>query len=165
MNAPADCLLLLGGNVGDRLARLRFAVRELARLPGAEILARSRVYETAPVGPSSRAYLNAVIRLRVALSPMGLLVECKRIEAAAGRKAAGRWTARPLDVDILDFAGRRRRTSWLTLPHPLIAQRPFVLAPLADVTPGYRAGGATAKALLARLDPSGDAARPTRWRL
>lgn len=155
MTAATDCLLLLGGNVGDRLGKLRFAVSRLGRLPGARVLARSRVYETAPVGPSDRAYLNAVVRLRVSLSPMGLLVECKRIEAEAGRKPGRRWTARPLDVDILDFGGRRLRTPWLTLPHPLIAQRAFVLAPLADVAPRYSVGGGqTAASRLAALAPS-----------
>ena len=151
---PADCLLLLGGNVGDRLAHLRRAVRALSRLERAAILALSRVYETAPVGPSRRPYLNAVVKLRTAHSPMGLLVECKRIEVVAGRRPAARWTARPLDIDILDYAGLLLKTPWLRLPHPLIASRPFALAPLRDVAPRYKlANGATAAARLARLKP------------
>ena len=161
MSAPADCLLLLGGNVGDRLAKLRFAARALSRLPGARVLARSRVFETAPVGPSSRPYLNAVVRLRVALSPMGLLLECKRLEGEAGRELAARWTARPLDVDILDYAGKRLRTPWVTLPHPLIAERTFVLAPLADIAPRFPLPGATTAAgRLARLAPPPAEVRP-----
>jgi 2-amino-4-hydroxy-6-hydroxymethyldihydropteridine diphosphokinase len=128
-------LLLLGGNVGDRLGRLRGAVAALAKLPGGRVRARSRVYETAPVGPSKRPYLNAVVALDTALSPMGLLVECKRLEDAAGRRRGGRWTARPLDVDILFLEGVRLKSPWLAIPHPLIYQRPFVLAPLRDAAP------------------------------
>ena len=128
----ADCLLLLGGNMGDRLAKLRFGVKELARV--GIVLKKTRVYETAPVGPSSRSYLNAIVKLRTDLSPMGLLVECKRIEAAAGRRPAARWTKRPLDIDILDYGGLRLKNAWLRLPHPRMLSRPFVRAPLAEIT-------------------------------
>ena len=155
MSRPADCLLLLGGNVGDRLAKLRFAAAALANLPGSRLLAKSRVYETSPVGPSSRPYLNAVIRLRTPLSQIGLLVECKRTESEAGRRPAERWTKRPLDIDLLDYSGIRLNGPFLTLPHPLISSRSFVLAPLSDVSPSYRLpGGLTAARRLAALSPS-----------
>lgn len=131
--------LLLGGNVGNRLAHLRGAVRGLTKLRGTEVLSLSRVYETAPIGPSDRPYLNACVKLRTGLSPMALLVECKRLEALAGRVPSGKWTARPLDVDILLFGRRRVRTPWLSVPHPLLPERPFALAPLSDLLPSYRA--------------------------
>jgi 2-amino-4-hydroxy-6-hydroxymethyldihydropteridine diphosphokinase len=147
-------LLLLGGNVGDRLARLRRAMEDLQSLPGARIRARSRVYETAPVGPSERPYLNAVVALETTLSPMGLLVEAKKMEVEAGRKAGKKWSARPIDVDILAYGSVRLKTPWLTIPHPLMHQRPFVLAPLADVAPHYRLrGGNTVASALRRLKP------------
>jgi 2-amino-4-hydroxy-6-hydroxymethyldihydropteridine diphosphokinase len=154
-----ESLLLLGGNQGDRLRALKRGLAELAALPQAKILAVSRVYETAPVGPSRRAYLNIAVRLRVALSPMGLLVECKRIESVAGRKPGRRWGARPLDVDVLDFGGMKLKSLWLTLPHPRIAERPFVLAPLRDIAPRYKAGGLTVQERLRKLQPASSIVR------
>lgn len=142
----AVCLLLLGGNVGDRSKHLERAVRALASLPGTRVLKRSRLYETAPVGPSRRPYLNLALKVRTTLSPMGLLIEAKRLEAQAGRRPGRRWGARPLDIDLVDCAGRRMKSRWLTLPHPRMRSRAFALAPLSDVDPAYQAR-------LARLNP------------
>lgn len=128
-------LLLLGGNLGDRLSALRAAARALGRLPGSTLGARSRVYETAPVGPSRRPYLNAVVALETSLSPMGLLVECKRLESEAGRRAGRRWGARPIDVDVLFLGSLRFSSPWLKIPHPAVYKRSFVLVPLRDVAP------------------------------
>ena len=148
------CLLLLGGNRGDRQATLRQALRGLARLPGTRVLARSRLYETAPVGPSRRPFLNLAVRARTALSPMGLLAELKRLEAAAGRRPGPRWGARPLDIDILSYGSLRSRSPFLAVPHPRISERSFVLAPLSDLAPSWRpTGGPTVRALLRRLNP------------
>lgn len=148
MRRAVRALLLLGGNVGDRRAHLAAAVR------GLKVLKRSRLYETAPVGPSDRPYLNQVVEIETRLSPMGLLVECKRREAAAGRRPAVRWAARPLDMDILRYGGVRLSGPWLRVPHPLIMRRPFVLAPLADVAPSWRpAGGVTVRRRLRQLRP------------
>ncbi|MDE2040447.1 MAG: 2-amino-4-hydroxy-6-hydroxymethyldihydropteridine diphosphokinase [Elusimicrobia bacterium] len=153
-------LLLLGGNKGQRLRRLRWAKRALAALPGSRLLRRSRVYETAPVGPSRRPYLNAALALRTSLSPMGLLVECKRLEALAGRRAGRRWAARPLDIDILAFGSRRLSGPWLTLPHRRLCQRAFALAPLRDIAPSLRLpGGGTAASRLAVLKPPASSVR------
>lgn len=149
-----DCLLLLGSNLGDRRRALARATAGLARLPGARPLKLSRLYETAPVGPSRKRYLNQAALLRTKLSPMGLLVECKRLEALAGRKPAARWTARALDVDIVAYGRTRLETPWLTLPHPAMAGRAFALAPLADVAPGWRLGGRAIASRLARLNPA-----------
>ena len=153
--APRIALLLLGGNMGDRLGRLRAAVRGLDRLPGSRVRARSRVWETAPVGPSDRPYLNAVVALETPLSPMGLLVEAKRLESEAGRKAGRKWAARPIDVDILAFGSLSVKTPWLQIPHPLMHKRPFVLFPLNDVAPTYRLrGGRTVASALGVPPPS-----------
>lgn len=94
----------------------------------------SGVYGSAPVGPGrQRRYLNAVVALRTSLKPLTLLVELKRLEAAAGRRPGPRWGPRPLDLDILAYGRLRMRSPLLTLPHPLAARRPFVTAPVADL--------------------------------
>lgn len=148
------CLLLLGSNQGDRERKLRAALACLRRLPGSRLLARSRLYETAPVGPSRRSFLNMAVRLGTRLSSMGLLVELKRIEALAGRRPGPRWGPRPLDIDILDYGGRKARAKWLSLPHPRLAARAFALAPLAELAPRYRPRGReTVRELLRRLNP------------
>ncbi|MCX5795594.1 MAG: 2-amino-4-hydroxy-6-hydroxymethyldihydropteridine diphosphokinase [Elusimicrobia bacterium] len=150
-----DCLLLLGANLGRRREYLRRALLRLGGLRGGKVLARSRLYDTAPLGPSRRRFLNLAVRYRTALSPMGLLVELKRLEALAGRRPGPRWSARPLDIDILDYAGRRLKCRWLSVPHPGAARRAFALAPVCDIAPDWRpAGRATAARLLRRLRPS-----------
>lgn len=152
--SSVECLLLLGGNVGDRRKRLFEALAGLNRLPGSKALARSRIYETAPVGPSLRPYLNMAARVLTRLSPLGLLAECKRLEARAGRRPGVRWGPRPLDIDILRYGRSRIKTRWLVVPHPRIAERAFVLAPLAELAPDWKpAGTDTVQELLKRLNP------------
>jgi len=156
-----DCLLLLGANLGRRQENLHRALSRLAELRGGKILARSRLYDTAPVGPSHRRYLNLAVRYRTALSPMGLLVELKRLEALAGRRPGRKWGPRPLDLDIMDYAGRRLKNRWLSLPHPSAAGRAFALAPICDIAPRWRpAGRSTAAQLLRRLGPAPHEVRP-----
>lgn len=129
----------LGSNLGDRRRFLRRARRALDGLPRTRVLAASGVYKSAPVGPGrQRAYLNAAVLLETGLKPLSLLVELKRLEAAAGRRPGPRWGPRPLDLDILSYGRRRLRSPLLTLPHPLAAGRPFVRAPLADLTASRR---------------------------
>ncbi len=134
---------------------MNLALLRLNRLRGGKILARSLVYNTAPVGPSHRRYLNLAVRYHTALSPIGLMVELKRLEALAGRHPGRRWAARPLDIDILDYAGRRLKSRWLNLPHPDTARRAFALAPVCDIAPGWRPDGRTTAArLLRHLHPT-----------
>ena len=135
----ARALLLLGSSLGSRRAALARALAGLAALEGTRLLSRSRVYETAPVGPSRRRYLNQAVAVETSLSPMGLLVECKRLEALAGRTPAARWSARTLDIDLAAYGKRRMKTPWLTVPHPRVLSRAFALAPLSDVDASYRA--------------------------
>lgn len=142
-----DCLLGLGSNQGRRRENLNRALTWLKTLPGGRILARSRLYDTAPVGPKQRRFLNMALRYRTALTPMGLLVELKRLEGRAGRRPGTSAKPRPLDIDIVDYAGRRLRNAWLTIPHPRAAGRAFVLAPLCDIAAGF-------KPLLGRLRPT-----------
>ena len=129
--------LALGSNLGDRLANLQLAVDALARVPGIRIDAASRVYETAPVGgPPQDPYLNAVVAIETNLDPYELLHRCQQIEALAQRERSERWGPRTLDVDILLVGDVRVDGDALTIPHPRMWERGFVLAPLRDVAPG-----------------------------
>jgi 2-amino-4-hydroxy-6-hydroxymethyldihydropteridine diphosphokinase len=127
--------LAIGSNLGDRWAYLRFALRALARLDPDLIV--SPVYETDPVGgPADQgAYLNAVVGLETDLLAKELLVFVQRIEADAGRVRRERWGARTLDVDIVAIDGVRVDEEDLVVPHPRMAERAFVLAPLEDINP------------------------------
>ncbi len=131
-------LLLLGANLGDRAASLRRAVAGLDQLEGGRVLKVSRLYETAPVGPSDEPYLNQAVALETTRTATGLLIEAKRLEAAAGRRPGIRWGARALDVDLVELGSERTRTPWLIVPHPAMAGRAFAAAPLADVAPSWK---------------------------
>lgn len=130
--------VLLGANLGRREKTLAAAVAGLRKLPGVTVEKVSRLFETAPVGPSKEPYLNQAVRLRTARTPMGLLVEFKTLEAAAGRKPGKRWGARLLDIDLVSYGKARMRTPWLTVPHPEMPKRRFAMAPLADVSAACR---------------------------
>jgi 2-amino-4-hydroxy-6-hydroxymethyldihydropteridine diphosphokinase len=133
----------LGSNVGDREAHLRAAI-ELLRKRGVEVEAVSSTYETEPVGEvlDQPDFLNAAIRIRTELEPETLLAFCKLIEAERGRAFdAPRHSPRPLDVDLLLLGDIELRTGRLTLPHPEVTSRRFVLAPLLELDPALRLPG------------------------
>jgi 2-amino-4-hydroxy-6-hydroxymethyldihydropteridine diphosphokinase len=134
----ADAYVALGSNLGDREAHLRDALAALRARPEIELVAVSRVYQTAPVGPPPQGpYLNAVARLRTTLSPRALLGRLLEIEAARGRKREGeRWSARSLDLDLLFYDSLTLDEPGLRIPHPRLHERSFVLEPLRDVAPG-----------------------------
>ncbi|MGZ4677123.1 MAG: 2-amino-4-hydroxy-6-hydroxymethyldihydropteridine diphosphokinase [Acidimicrobiia bacterium] len=126
----------IGSNLGDRQAHLQLAVDHLHRPPEIEVRAVSRVYETDPVGgPVQGDFLNAVLEVTTTLSPHELLAVCQSAERAADRVRAERWGPRTLDVDVLLFDDVRSDDPALTLPHPRLAERAFVLAPLHDLDP------------------------------
>ena len=122
----------LGSNVGDRRRNLLDAVESLAGRVGV-----SQVYETEPVGgPSGQdPYLNCVVELSTRLSPRELLGVCHRLESAAGRVRNERWGPRTLDVDVLLVGDLVVDEPDLTIPHPRMWDRRFVLAPLAELAP------------------------------
>jgi 2-amino-4-hydroxy-6-hydroxymethyldihydropteridine diphosphokinase len=125
----------LGSNVGDRLGHLRAAVRSLGE-HWVEVEAVSSAYETEPVGEvlDQPDFLNAAIRIRSELEPEALLDLCKEIEVERGRVLdASRHSPRPLDVDLLLLGDLELETERLTLPHPEVASRRFVLAPLLEL--------------------------------
>jgi 2-amino-4-hydroxy-6-hydroxymethyldihydropteridine diphosphokinase len=127
----------LGSNVGDRAGHLRAAI-ELLGERGVEVEAVSSLYETEPVGEvlDQPDFLNAAIRIRTELGPEELLDVCKEVEAARGRALdAPRHSPRPLDVDLLLLGDVELTTDRLTLPHPEVTSRRFVLAPLLELDP------------------------------
>ena len=125
----------LGSNLGDRRAHLRAAVDQLRAAN--EVAAVSPLYETEPVGgpPGQQDYLNLVVELRTADSPRALLERCRALEASAHRERAERWGPRTLDADVLLVEGDLVDEADLTVPHPRMWERRFVLAPLADLAP------------------------------
>jgi 2-amino-4-hydroxy-6-hydroxymethyldihydropteridine diphosphokinase len=128
----------LGSNVGDRPRHLREAVETLGVLAdsGTHLRAVSPVYETEPVGgPEQGRFLNLVVEIDTELTPRALLGVCHRLEAAAGRVRGERWGPRTLDVDILWMEGVQVEEPDLTVPHPRMEERRFVLAPLRDLAP------------------------------
>jgi 2-amino-4-hydroxy-6-hydroxymethyldihydropteridine diphosphokinase len=124
----------LGSNLGDRAAALGAARAALAALPATTVLASSRIYETEPQDlPDQPPFLNQVVCLETALAPLELLACAQRIEHDAGRVRESRFGPRTLDVDILLFQGVESEAARLTLPHPRLWQRAFVLVPLAEL--------------------------------
>lgn len=135
----------LGSNVGDRESHLRAAI-ELLRERGVEVEAISSTYETEPVGEvlDQADFLNAAIRIRTDLEPEALLDLCKEIEVARGRALdAPRHSPRPLDVDLLLLGDLELSTTRLTLPHPEVTSRRFVLLPLLEIDPELALPGGT----------------------
>ena len=145
----------LGSNLGDRRRHLRDAV---AGLPG--VVAVSGVYQTDPVGgPGDQPpYLNAVVELDTDLSPRALLGVCRRLEEAAGRLRDVRWGPRTLDVDVLLVGDLVVDDPDLTVPHPRMGERAFVLVPLHDLAPelvGDRPVDPTVRVVAPLEGPSG----------
>jgi 2-amino-4-hydroxy-6-hydroxymethyldihydropteridine diphosphokinase len=129
------CYLALGSNLGDRDAYLARARAEL-NARGARILRESAKHETEPFGVLDQPlFLNQVLEVEWAGSPRELLVTVKAVEAAVGRQATYRWGPREIDVDILLFDELTVREEGLTIPHPGLAEREFVRAPLRELRP------------------------------
>lgn len=147
----------LGSNLGDRLTNLRQAAGRLAAHPRVRLVAASRVIETPPMGPPQGPYLNAVLAVETTLPPESVLVLCRQIEDAGKRQRAVRWGPRTIDLDLVDVGGLVITTPTLRLPHPEMASRIFVLAPLAEVAPDWRhpETGQSVAELRAKLESSG----------
>jgi 2-amino-4-hydroxy-6-hydroxymethyldihydropteridine diphosphokinase len=127
----------LGANLDDPRRHVEAAAAELSRLPSTRLRAVSSLYRTAPLGPADQPdYVNAVARLETRLAPRALLAALQGIERDHGRVRDGtRWGPRTLDLDLLTFGEQRIVSAALTVPHPEMHRRAFVLVPLADVAP------------------------------
>ena len=152
----------LGSNVGDSAAHLRAAI-ELLGERGVEVEAVSSTYRTEPVGEilDQPDFLNAAIRVRTGLEPEALLDACKAVEAERGRSfAAPRHSPRPLDVDLLLLGDLELSSERLTLPHPQVTSRRFVLVPLLELDPELTLPDGTGLAAALAALPEGEAVDP-----
>jgi 2-amino-4-hydroxy-6-hydroxymethyldihydropteridine diphosphokinase len=125
----------LGANLGDRAQMVQSALRTLCSAGTCTVRAVSSLYRTTPVGPRQPEFVNAVARIATTLSPNELLKHLKETEQALGRTPGVRWGPRRIDLDILFYDNLIFCSSELTIPHPRIAERRFVLEPLAELSP------------------------------
>ncbi|WP_029362985.1 2-amino-4-hydroxy-6-hydroxymethyldihydropteridine diphosphokinase [Herbaspirillum lusitanum] len=125
----------IGGNLGDARTTVEDALRRLALLPDTTLSAQSHLYRTAPVDAGGDDYVNAVAQLDTTLTPHALLAALQAIELAHGRERPYRNAPRTLDLDILLYGELQLADDVLTLPHPRMAQRAFVLVPLSEIAP------------------------------
>ncbi len=149
--------IALGSNLGDPRRQVLDAMDALAALPGSHLLQRSPLYRTPPWGVLEQPpFVNAVVALKTTRAPHDLLDALLEIEQQAGRVRALRNGPRTLDLDLLHFEGVQCHDDRLTLPHPRMAERAFVLLPLADIAPALQVPGCgTVAELLARVDTAG----------
>ena len=161
----SDAIVALGSNLGDRAANLQGALDLLAER-GVGAVRVSSVWETPPVPADQPRYLNAAAVVETALSPEELLGVAKEVERLLGRRPAGHWRPRPIDIDLLFRGDQEVATEALTLPHPRIAERAFVLLPLSEIADGsLPVLGRSAAALLAGLDTRGHERTGVRLRI
>lgn len=142
--AAVEAFIGLGGNVGDAPATLRQALAALGALPQTRLVAASRLYRTAPVGGIEQAdFINAAACIRTRLTPIALLQALFAIERAHGRERAReeRWGPRTLDLDLLIYGDALIDIDGLTLPHPRMHERAFVLVPLLEIAPDLQIPG------------------------
>jgi len=125
----------LGANLGDAQATLLAAFDALDKLPGTHCVARSSLYRSAPLDADGPDYVNAVAELRTKMQPQALLQALQDIEARFGRERPYHHAPRTLDLDLLRYGERQVATPTLTLPHPRLHERAFVLVPLAELAP------------------------------
>lgn len=134
MLAIRDCVIGVGANLGERERTFSWTLEQLAKI--GQLLALSNVYENPAVGgPPQPDYLNAAVRLRSALPPLGLLAAIQKIEQLAGRERGVHWGPRTLDLDLLWIPDQIVALPRLQVPHPRVLERPFALLPLVEVAP------------------------------
>jgi 2-amino-4-hydroxy-6-hydroxymethyldihydropteridine diphosphokinase len=161
----AEALLALGGNVGDARATLDRAVTLLCDGKAVRLIARSSDYRTPPWGREDQApFINLCLVVKTELSPQALLRRGLEVERALGRDRSReqRWGPRPVDIDILAYDDVSVSEPDLTLPHPLLFERAFVLLPLSEIAPDRTIAGVRVRDALARIDASGIERLPPR---
>jgi len=163
--AQVEALVAFGGNVGDASATLDRAVQDFCDGSAVRLLARSADYRTPPRGVEEQPpFVNLCVKVATALSPRALLDRAHAVERALGRDRAKevRWGPRTVDIDLLAYDDLTLNEADLTLPHPRLLERAFVLVPLADIAPDQVIQGTTVRQALARLDAHGIERLPPR---
>ena len=155
----------LGSNMGDRTAFIGYAIEGLALHPAIEIADISAIYETPPWGRTDQpAFLNAAVLVETGLAPRALLEVILGIERSLGRVRGQLWGPRTIDIDILLYGDRQVSEPGLTVPHPRIQERAFVIKPLADILPDAMIAGRSVSDWLDALDLGGiTTAAPVGW--
>jgi len=151
MTAAVRAYIGLGANLGDAAATLRTVLDELAGTPGILACRASGFYRTAPVDATGPDFVNAVAEVQTHLAPLALLDALQALETRHGRQRPYRNAPRTLDLDLLWYGDIALDTARLTLPHPRMHQRAFVLAPLGELAPGLILPQGAVGELLARL--------------
>ena len=141
MTDPVRAFVGVGANLGDAQATVRAALQALGRLPETRCIAASSLYRSAPVDASGPDFINAVAELHSTLPALMMLRELQAIEHAFGRVRSARNAARTLDLDLLLYGGQLMHSDVLTLPHPRLHLRAFVLLPLAELDPALSLPG------------------------
>jgi len=132
----ATAYLSMGSNLGDRLRYLKKAIEKIGESKRISVINISSIYETEPVGNENQPrFLNLVIEVQTSLDPLPLLERLLAIEKEMGRKREDRWGPRNIDIDILIYDDLVMESDQLTIPHPRMHQRKFVLVPLAEIAP------------------------------
>jgi 2-amino-4-hydroxy-6-hydroxymethyldihydropteridine diphosphokinase len=154
----ACALIALGGNVGDVRATFQKAIGYICGMTQATLLARSSDYSTPPWGEAQQAdFINACIEIETSLDPHALLFALQKIEVKFGRDRTHerRWGPRTLDLDLIAYDDVTMQTPELTLPHPHLFERAFVLVPLAEIAPNLVIAGRSINSALAQLSTEG----------
>ena len=154
----ASALIALGGNVGDVRATFKKAIAHICGMTQAALLARSSDYATPPWGDEQQArFINSCVEIETGLDPHALLFALQRIEQRFGRDRSKerRWGPRTLDLDLIAYDDVSLQTPELTLPHPRLFERAFVLVPLAEIAPDRLIAGRGIRAALADLSADG----------
>jgi 2-amino-4-hydroxy-6-hydroxymethyldihydropteridine diphosphokinase len=148
--------LSLGGNIGDVAEAFLYALRRLVETPGVTLRRASSVYRTPPWGKRDQPpFLNMAAIVETTLPARALLALCLDIEQGMGRRRIERWGPRTLDIDILTYGDAEIEEPDLKVPHPRMAERGFVLAPLAEIAPHLQIAGREVGELLALADRAG----------
>ena len=153
----SEAVVGLGSNLGDKSGFLLEAVQAISRLPGTKITGISAIYASKPENGLSdqEDYQNMAVKVDTGMSPMALLGACLGIEASMGRVRAAKGAARVIDLDLLLYEGVKNESFELSLPHPRLLQRAFVLLPLKELYPAGRAPGIFFEPYLKEMDTGG----------
>lgn len=136
-----DVYLSLGSNIGNRQKNISNAVKFLKKNPKVQVEKLSSLYETAPIGPPQRKFINAILKIRTSVSPHRLLYFLKSVEQKMGRKKIIHFGPRNIDIDLIFYGKKRIHSKNLQVPHPSFHKRKFVLVPLSEISPTLRPVG------------------------